>query len=317
MTRNEAAKYLGVNNQTITNWCNKGLLGSCRGEHRCLYVNKDDVERYAHKYKMMAASERMLDDRIKELRDKRHQSDEELVQLRQSIIGGSSLRFARPEIAKLIRSLYFNLSLPFLSIRESEILQAYLTDGVAYDDIANRFGITRERCRQLIIKACNKVTENIKYVADRINEILRMEETIEQLKSNYNALKIEYTAYKQMCEGSTDGNLEKVAKPTSLPAIFQTKFDDKLNLSVRARNCLRSAGISTVVDLLTSYTDIRGLRAIRCVGNKTIVELEDTLEMIGLADCFILPGETETDYTVRMVRRWNVNQTFPWKLYRG
>lgn len=304
MTRAEAAKYLGVNKQTISNWCNKGLLGSCRGEHRVLYVNKDDVKRYAHKYKMMAASERMLDDRIKELREIRHQSDEELVQIRQSIIGGSSLRFARPEIAKLIRSLYFNLSLPFLSIRESEILEAYLTDGVTYDDIANRFGITRERCRQLIIKACNKVTENIKYVTDRVNEILRMEETIEQMRSNYNALKIEYTAYKQMHEGFAKKELEELAKPTALPAIFQTKFDD-INLSVRARNCLRSAGISTVADLLTSYTNIRGLRAIPCVGNKTIVELEDVLEMIGLTDCFILPGETKTDYTVRMVRRWN------------
>lgn len=38
MTRNEAAKYLGVNNQTITNWCNKGLLGSCRGETKTDYT---------------------------------------------------------------------------------------------------------------------------------------------------------------------------------------------------------------------------------------------------------------------------------------
>lgn len=303
MTRNEAAKYLGVTKQTITNWCDKGLLGSCRGEHQYLYVNKDDVERYAHNYKMMAASERMLDNRIKELQQIRHQSDEELVQLRQSIIGGSSLRFARPEVAKLIGGLYTNYALQSLTRRESELLEAFLIEGAVYQDIADRFGITRSRCWQLIIKACNKVTEDINYVADKVGKLLEIEDAVEYLKSKYKTLQIEYTAYKQAHENSARKELEEIAKPVALPAIFQTKFDDKLNLSVRARNCLRSTGISTVVDLLTSYTDIRDLKAIPCVGNKTIIELEDVLEMIGLADCFILPGETKTDYTVRMIKK--------------
>lgn len=45
ITRNKAAEILGLSRQTISNYIEQGLIGSCVGEHGILYVNSEDVER--------------------------------------------------------------------------------------------------------------------------------------------------------------------------------------------------------------------------------------------------------------------------------
>lgn len=59
ITRNKAAEILGVSRQTISNYIKEGILGSYVGEHGILYVNSEDIEKYAQKYKMIAANEKM------------------------------------------------------------------------------------------------------------------------------------------------------------------------------------------------------------------------------------------------------------------
>ena len=55
MTRNDAAAYLGVDPQTITNWVNKGLLGGYNDKSsKRFWVNADDVKKYSEKYKMLS-----------------------------------------------------------------------------------------------------------------------------------------------------------------------------------------------------------------------------------------------------------------------
>lgn len=44
ITRNKAAEILGLSRQTISNYIEQGLIGSCVGEHGILYVNSEDVE---------------------------------------------------------------------------------------------------------------------------------------------------------------------------------------------------------------------------------------------------------------------------------
>lgn len=68
MTRNDAAAYLGVDPQTITNWVNKGLLGGYNDKSsKRFWVNADDVKKYSEKYKMLSVSEDLLDREQKEL----------------------------------------------------------------------------------------------------------------------------------------------------------------------------------------------------------------------------------------------------------
>ena len=72
MTRNDAAAYLGVDPQTITNWVNKGLLGGYNDKSsKRFWVNVDDVKKYSEKYKMLSISEDLLDREQKELLDRK------------------------------------------------------------------------------------------------------------------------------------------------------------------------------------------------------------------------------------------------------
>ena len=57
---------------------------------------------------------------------------------------------------------------------------------------------------------------------------------------------------------------------------------DKLDLSVRAYNCLRRAGVDTIEDVCN-----RGYERIRCIrgmGKKTLDELADKMQEVGI--CF-------------------------------
>ena len=47
ITRKKAAEILGLSRQTISNYIEQGLIGSCVGEHGILYVNSEDVDKYA------------------------------------------------------------------------------------------------------------------------------------------------------------------------------------------------------------------------------------------------------------------------------
>lgn len=79
---------MGVTPQTISNYVQEGLLGGYK-DVRTLYVNADDVEKFAEKYKLISVSERVLDEKLKELKRAKAQVDEELSEVRKGILGKS------------------------------------------------------------------------------------------------------------------------------------------------------------------------------------------------------------------------------------
>jgi len=78
-------------------------------------------------------------------------------------------------------------------------------------------------------------------------------------------------------------NSDELSRSADAQAIVQKiilKVDD-LELSVRASNCLRQAGIHTIADLVRyKVSDLKGQRN---VGNKTLAELTDLLSSMGLS----------------------------------
>lgn len=81
ITRNKAAEILGVSRQTISNYIKEGILGSYVGEHGILYVSSEDIEKYAQKYKMIAANEKMIDEKLKEVEYRKRAINIELTEL--------------------------------------------------------------------------------------------------------------------------------------------------------------------------------------------------------------------------------------------
>ena len=82
ITRNKAAEILGVSRQTISNYIKEGILGSYVDEHGITYVNSEDIEKYAQKYKMIAVNEKMIDDKLKEVEARKRAINVELTELR-------------------------------------------------------------------------------------------------------------------------------------------------------------------------------------------------------------------------------------------
>ena len=68
MTRKEAAEYLGVSISTISNYMAEGLLGGYKDHNNIIYVNAEDVDKYAKQYRMIPASEKLLQEKIDELK---------------------------------------------------------------------------------------------------------------------------------------------------------------------------------------------------------------------------------------------------------
>ena len=70
MTRNEAAKYLGVSSQTISNLIKRNVLFEIKDNvSKMIFVNAEDVVRYKSLYKVISAEEKMIDHLKKSLKD--------------------------------------------------------------------------------------------------------------------------------------------------------------------------------------------------------------------------------------------------------
>lgn len=95
ITRNKAALILGVSRQTISNYIKEGILGSYVGEHGILYVNSEDIEKYAQKYKMIAANEKMIDEKLKEVEYHKRAINVELTELRDRATANGKLACKR------------------------------------------------------------------------------------------------------------------------------------------------------------------------------------------------------------------------------
>lgn len=81
ITRRKAAEILGVSRQTISNYIDQGLIGSYK-DHSIVYVNSEDIKKYAEKYKILAVNEKMIDDKLKELKERKNAINIELAEMR-------------------------------------------------------------------------------------------------------------------------------------------------------------------------------------------------------------------------------------------
>ena len=141
MTRNDAAAYLGVDPQTITNWVNKGLLGGYNDKSsKRFWVNADDVKKYSEKYKMLSVSEELLDREQKELSASEHKVNVKIQMLMHDALNVSSFSYD-----KISGSLCTLLELTSQGgMREKKIMQAFF-NGDMISNIAEEFELSRDR----------------------------------------------------------------------------------------------------------------------------------------------------------------------------
>jgi len=164
----------------------------------------------------------------------------------------------------------FKYLITLLSDREQRVIQFRYQLGMTLDETAAAFGLTRERIRQIQLKAERKLrhwsAKKGIYVVDRKKyDDLKMEH--KHLMAEYDMLLSKYEVLSH----------EKVI-PDGLPVVEIGKITvEELDLSVRSYNCLKRAGIATLKDILDfdenqQNTD-RTWMTIRNLGKKSIMEI--------------------------------------------
>lgn len=291
ITRNKAAEILGLSRQTISNYIEQGLIGSCVGEHGILYVNSEDVEKYAQKYKMLAANEKMIDDKLKEVEAHKRAINVELTELRnRATANGKLAANAVGMLFGIINTMsYLNIT-PKLSYRESEILKDII-NGMTYDELSVKYDLTATRIRQIVEKTCNKLTYNEDAAIAEIatNQDLRI--VIDGLKNKLKAVQTSYDEYRRA----------KGDVPVSgavLPPLILGKDVNDCDFPVRILNMFRGNNVYTVGDLLRRFHGKSDIAKIRNLGKKSIYIILDFIEENNLS--FKQDGESDEDFYIRL-----------------
>lgn len=291
ITRKKAAEILGLSRQTISNYIEQGLIGSCVGEHGILYVNSEDVEKYAQKYKMIAANEKMIDYKLKEVEAHKRAINVELTELRnRSTANGKLAANAVGMLFGVINAMsYLNIT-PKLSYRESKLLKDII-NGMTYDELSLKYDLTTTRIRQIVEKTCNKLTDNEDAaIADiATNQDLRI--VIENLKKKLKAVQTSYDEYRR----------SKGDVPISgavLPPLILCKDVNDCNFPVRIMNIFRWCEVYTVGDLLRKFHGKSDLDKIRNLGKKSVWIILDFIEENNLS--FKQNGESDEDFYIRL-----------------
>lgn len=276
ITRNKAAEIIGVTPQTISNYIKDGLLGSYKDEKGNFYVNGDDVERYAKKYKFIAVSEKMLDDKLAALKAEREKASNELAAFRRKMTG---YRYNYPSLAPyivgMIDALYKAAFVPHIKERERRFLSAFLK-GENLSDLAEEYGLTSERIRQIIAKTCRKFSEQTEEIKNSIASYKELERQVNGLKYQLRELQAQYDTYRIAHE---DKPITEAILP---PEILQTQIKD-CNFIRRIVINLNRVDVYTVGDLLTRFSSNEDLRRnTRNLGNKCISEIADFMDNYGL-----------------------------------
>ena len=291
ITRKKAAEILGLSRQTISNYIKQGLIGSCVGEHGILYVNSEDVEKYAKKYKMIAANEKMIDDKLKEVEAHKRAINVELTELRnRATANGKLAANAVCMLFSVINAMSHLGITPKLGYRQYQILKDII-NGMTYDELSLKYDLTTTRIRQIVEKTCNKLTDNEDAaIADiATNQYLR--NVIDGLKKKLKAVQTSYDEYRRV-KG------EVPISDAILPPLILGKDVNDCGFPVRILNMFKWCDIYTVGDLLRKFHGKSDLDKIRNIGTKSVCIILDFIEENNLS--FKKNGESDEDFYIRL-----------------
>lgn len=290
ISRNDAARILGVSAQTVSNWIEKGVLNGHSVKHRgrpATMVDEDTVLAIQDDAHDIAESKRKIQEVKRQLKD----SEEEF--------SFKKLFLERHGISLRGSDTIFSIAVSFiefykdkLKYREYAIVKEYI--GGSYpSEIADKFGLSRSRVCQIISHAgyrlmncrpfieIEKENEELKKqnkeLADACNtfaeSIDNKNETIRELCNKLNLND------SQFITSDISENIEELKRLEELHELLNTELTDT-GLSVRVLNCAKALNAYTVGELV-AYRKTDFLR-LRNFGKKSMAELIYFVESKGL-----------------------------------
>jgi hypothetical protein len=158
------------------------------------------------------------------------------------------------------------LHLLHLDERSKRIFEMRFIDGLTLDEIGERLNLSGERVRQIFSKSLLRIRS-------RVEALSREFLLLESFKKDIILLEAENANLRKKIE------YFKTIVPTTEIDILGMQIQST-TLSIRAKNCLKSAKVNTLKDLIRySKSDILGFHNI---GMKTVQEIEFFISSCGL-----------------------------------
>lgn len=278
----EAAEILGCSHQTVLNWCEKGFIKRHelkRGKATFAAVDKNTIVELIDDAQAIEQSKK----RISELR-KEIEAEEREFTFKKRMADLLKLQDVRiSEFQGLAMSV-----VKFLAATLKERERIFLLDFINGDSIeymADKYGLSRERIRQIISKACRQMLQ-AKGFGSILEENKRLTEENALLKSSNIALTQELehangklSKYEIL---TAEQDIDATSDDYKLVKLLKTKIDFYTSsLSVRALNALHALDVQTIGDL--AQLEAKDILRSRNVGKKTLVELDDFLDSLHLS----------------------------------
>lgn len=267
ISTSQAAQIAGVTPQTIRNLAHAHVLDfTQRGQQ--LYFDEAQVRQYADKIADVRKAELGIDDYLGKLKEQNAVLAKEYTNMRKRL----SAMNMYPMRLNAIKEVVFKLLVRYanrqydnaLTPKQYDIIKCVFS-GEEIKDIADNFGLTRERARQIFFKALRifiYAKTEIEYQEEIINE---QKASIAKLQSQIDML------------NNTNEDSEAVRSYNQL--VLQTSVSE-LKLSVRAYGCLKYAGIKTIGELIAH--DSKDLMKIRNFGFVSLCEIKNALKKYNL-----------------------------------
>lgn len=256
--RKDAARILNLDYSTLLVWA-KHLTLNQKDTYRQktfeLNKEKTHLENNKHKFGKKRSSAKILLTKI------------------DPTINVEVLNLNENSIAQVLSGISSFLSKQELFVIENRYLNGNFQKKKTLEELGSKLGLTRERIRQIEVKAINKLRHpsKSKFIKEKlVSVIFKGQESLESslTKNKIDELQIELNKLRQRL-GAKE-NINTIDKPIQ-----------ELELSVRASNCLRKLGIKTLNEL-ANKDKLKMLR-VRNLGKKTLFELRRILHSFGLS----------------------------------
>lgn len=277
ISRHEAAAILGCSYQTICNWIESGILKGRKIE-RAEMVDIDTIEALFDTAADVARTEELLKERKKELKAEIKSFEDAIIDLRNEKMQNIQDRALRSLIDNSVL-----LAKDTLHDYEADVVSGLL-QGKSCIEIANELNLTRERVRQISVKAMPKFLSHLDYsgVREENNELRKKADELQK---------------------EVDSLRERVSVLGVARKIEGTPFTLKLakfGFPVRLVNILFKIRCKNLADLVRM--DATTLINRHKLSKSTMQNIERVLESIGLRLGMNLDSMSDEDFSSLVAR---------------
>ena len=184
-----------------------------------------------------------------------------------------------------VGNLEVAMALSSLTEREKAAIRLRYMDEMSMREVAERIGLSPERCRQIISKGVRKLRHpRVSIILKKGIQAYIQRRVDAEVKEIVEAREAEIEAVYQAKLAEIAGSAERAAEYLNMSKVAQleTMKVEELDLTVRAYNCLKRAGCNVVADVIDKYPTMDDAMRIRNLGAKSLHEISGKLKTLGV-----------------------------------